>query len=163
MDDTRKTSDAAVYVVLGVILLVVIGAGVYFMNKTSEANNTPEERSETTPSQVSKPSLKGQKLSDTNFAGNAVQIYPGNISREAMAAMSGWDLKTVKQSDGTIKASLVPTGSEAGEGDSAHTFTLNSGDKLYFVDINPGDDQPGQDNIKSDDMGIVVDANGIIQ
>lgn len=147
-----------------VILLLAVGAGAYFLNKSSESQKTPEETGEiATQKPSSPPSLKGKKLSDTQFANSAVLIYPGTISESAKAVMSGWDLKTTANSDGTITASLVPTGSEVTEGDTRHTFTLKSEDKLYFADLNPGDDGTGADNNKNDDMGIVVDVNGIIQ
>lgn len=152
------------YVAAIIILLLAVGVGAYFLNKSSESKNIPEEGREIAVKKApSPPSLKGQKFSDTQFADSAVQIYPGAISASAKAMMSGWNLKTTANSDGTVTASLIPVGSEVTEGDSAHTFTLKSGDKLYFVDLNPGDDGMGADNNKNDDMGIVVDSNEIIQ
>ncbi len=163
--ESIKSNKSSVGYIAGVvILLLAVGAGAYFLNKSSESQKTPEETGEVaTQKPAGPPSLKGQKLSDTQFANSAVLIYPGTISESAKAVMNGWNLKTISNSDGSITASLIPTGSEVTEGDSRHTFTLKSGDKLYFVDLNPGDDGTGADNNKNDDMGIVVDANGIIQ
>lgn len=165
VEKTKNTS--LVYFIVVIILLVVAVGGIYFASKKFEGASI-EENAES-PASLTKvvvhaPSLKGQKLSDTRFAANAVQIYPGIISESAKSTMSGWDLKTVSNSDGTITASLVPTGSEITEGDSSHTYTLHSGDKLYFVDMNPGDDVANStDNNKNDDMGIVVNSDGLIQ
>lgn len=159
--ETKRSS--MVYVILAIILLVAVGGGVYFMNKGSESKASPEEVKESTP-RPSPVSLKGQNFTDSKFANSAVLIYPGTISKEAQAVMSGWNLKTKKLSDGTVQADLIPTESEAVEGDSRHSFNLKQGDKLYFADLNPGDDNPGStDNNKNDDMGIVVDAQGVIQ
>lgn len=161
--ETKKSS--MFYIISAVLLLLVVGGGIYLMNKGAETKSSPEEVNESIPTQKpTPPSLKGQKLSDSQFADSAHQIYPGKISEAAKAAMSGWDLKTIKNSDGTITASLIPAGSEVAEGDSAHTYTLQPTDKLYFVDLNPGDDNPGAEDANTrDDLGIVVDANGIIQ
>lgn len=163
--DPPKTKSASmVYIVAAVVLLLAVGGGLYFMNKTSEKSATPEEvREVPSGAPTGRGSLSGQKFADTQLAQSAVLIYPGAMSAEAKAATSGWQLKTTQNTDGTTQASLVPVGSEATEGDSAHTFTLKTGDKLYFVDLNPSDDSPNMDNNKNDDIGIVVDANGIIQ
>lgn len=152
-----------VYIVSAILLIIVVSGGIYFMNK-SESKVSASQTQNIPPSpRPQRPSLKGQKLSDTKFADSAYQIYPGTVSEAAKAAMSGWDLKIIKNADGTITATLVPTGTEVTEGDTSHTYTLQPTDKLYFADINPGDDQPGMDNNKNDDMGIIVDSAGIIQ
>lgn len=156
-----------VYVAGIIILLLGVGAGLYFMNKSSESGTAaPEEQREVPNIRPSGPtSLKGQQFSNTEFANSAVQIYPGPVDKSAQAVMSGWKLSTKSLPDGTTQVSLIPVESELTEGDTQHTFVLKTGDKLYFDDINPGDDTPGggTDNNKNDDMGIVVDANGIIQ
>lgn len=167
---TSKSTNTTLYLVFGIILLIVAGGSYYLGRKAGEAkelyalNNMPRPSiSPVGRGPQGPPNFKGQKLSDTNFSQNAVLIYPG-ISSEALSkALVNWKLTTTQNTDGTTTASLIPVGSESVEGDGSHTFTLKSGDKLYFVDLNPNDDQTGQDNNSRDDMGIVVDANGIIQ
>lgn len=169
--ETSEPSKAkgfpSVYIAGLIILLLGVGAGLYFMNKSGEnSSGAPEAQSEAPNIRPSgPPSLKGQNFSDTRFAQSAVQIYPGPIDKSAQAVMSGWKLSTKTLPDGTTQVSLIPIESELTEGDTQHTFILKTGDKLYFDDINPGDDTPGggADNNKNDDIGIVVDANGIIQ
>lgn len=157
-------SSKTLYIILGIVLLIVLGGVGYLMNKGSESKNSPEEVVETAPPKPAGPtSLKGQKFSDTNLFSNAVLIAPGALSEEAKAVTTGWQVKSRSLADGTTQVDLIPVGSEATEGDTAHSFNLKTGDQLYFVDLNPGDDKPGADNNKSDDMGILVDANGIIQ
>jgi hypothetical protein len=107
--------------------------------------------------------MKGQTFSDTSLYSQAVQIYPGPILESAKAIMSGWNLKISKLPDGSVQADLIPVGSEAAEGDSMHSFVVKPGYKLYFVDLNPSDDKPGMDENTHDDLGILVDGNGIIQ
>ena len=160
----EKTKTPTTYIIVGIIIIGAVLVGGYFMNKGSESKNTSEETAESPLPRVSGPAtMKGQKFSDSKLFNQAVQIYPGAISESAKATMSGWTLKTKTLADGTIQADLVPVGSEATEGDTAHTFVLKTGDKLYFADINPNDDGPTEDSNTHDDMGIVVDANGIIQ
>jgi hypothetical protein len=158
-----RSSKAVLYSVFVVILLVA-GVGAYFMNKGSESKSTVEETNEIpSPKPAGPVSMKGQKFSDTDLFSQAVQIYPGTISESAKATMSGWNFKTKTLTDGTVQADLIPVGSEATEGDTAHTFVVKTGYKLYFVDLNPSDDGAASDQNTHDDLGILVDSNGIIQ
>ena len=166
MDEVKeqKSSNTNVYIVF-VLILVVVGGGAYWYGKHSVKLGAQTQLQMNGQGQrpVGPPSMKGQKLSDTNFANQAVQIYPGDISVGAKATMSGWSLKTKSLPDGTTQADLIPAGSEATEGDTSHTFMLKDGYKLYFVDINPNDDTSTEDKNAHDDMGIMVDASGVIQ
>lgn len=165
LEPLSKKTPLATYFVFGAVLLVVIAGGVYFMVKSGENKSTSEETSEAPVPRVAgaETGLKGQKFSGTNLANDAVLIAPGALSAEAQAVTSGWQVKSRSLSDGTGQVDLIPVGSEATEGDSAHTFNLKAGDKLYFVDLNPGDDSSAADNNKNDDVGILVDADGIIR
>ena len=166
MDEIKeqKPSNTNLYIVF-VLILIVVGGGAYWYGKHSVKPGTPTQFQMNGQGQRpgGPPNMKGHKLSDTNFANQAVQIYPGDLSDSAKSTMSGWDLKTSSLQDGSTQVSLIPTGSEAVEGDSAHTFDVKSGDKLYFVDINPNDDNSKEDGSARDDIGILTDSNGIIQ
>lgn len=70
-------------------------------------------------------------------------------------------MKTQTLADGSTQVDLVPT--ETGSNYKNQTFIVKTGFKLYFIEIRSGDDQPGQDNDPRDDIGILVDANGIVQ
>lgn len=160
---TSTASNKTAYVVF-VIAILLVGGGVFWAAKNLNKPSVPEQvLGQATERPKGPPSLKGQKFSDTNLADSAELIYPGTISESAKAVMSGWDLKTKVLPDGTTQVDLVPVGSEATEGDTSHSFVLKTGDKLYFVDLNPGDDSSTEDANTHDDMGIVVDANGVIQ
>lgn len=108
--------------------------------------------------------IKGTKLADnTQLAPHAYLVYPvdGSLSSDAQAAMSGWTLSSTSNSDGSTTVTLTPSNTE--QEDHKQTFTLQSGDKLYFVELNLQDDQNGEDHLWFDDLGIVTDANGVIQ
>lgn len=162
-ETTQKTPNVTLYIVFAIVLLIVAG-GSYWLGK--HMNNLQMVPQRTTGGAFQRPggppSMKGQKFSDTQLFSQAVQIYPGDISASAKAIMSGWILKTKTLADGTTQADLIPMGSEATEGDTSHSFNLKASDKLYFVDINPNDDGPSDQNTR-DDMGIVVDASGMVQ
>lgn len=169
-NSVMKNNSSGIYIILGIIFLVILAGAGYFvakdssMTKGSESKNSPEEVVETARPQASGPaSLKGQKFTDTNLFANAVLIAPGVPSEAAKAVASGWQIKSRSLSDGSTQVDLIPMGSEATEGDTAHTFNLKDGDKLYFADLNPNDDGSGADNNKNDDMGIVVGADGIVK
>lgn len=170
MDETKeespkisKTSNPAVYVIFATVLLAGIG-GAYWYGKHSVKPQTVTEQPGTQGvTRTGPPSLKGQKFSDTNLYANAFLIAPGTPSEAARAAMSGWQLSSRSLSDGSTQVDLIPVGSEATEGDTAHTFNLKTGDQLYFADINPNDDNSGADINKNDDMGIIVGADGIVK
>lgn len=154
------------YVVFLVILVLAAGGSFYFGRKTGEAKMMAFYQSQPKPSGMMRPSgppnYKGQKLSDVQMLSEATLIYPGVSDADVKKDLINWTLSTTQNSDGTITAKLTPVGSEATEGDNAQTFTLKSGDKLYFDDLNPNDDKPGMDENTHDDLGIQVDANGVI-
>lgn len=164
-ENSQKKGIPVANIAVGIVILIAVLAGGYLMTKVSESKNTTEETSEAPAPKVAgaSASLNGQKFSDTNLAADAVLIAPGALSAQAQAATSGWQVKSRSLSDGSTQVDLIPVGSEATEGDSKHTFNLKTGDKLYFVDLNPGDDSSAHDANTNDDVGILVDANGIVQ
>jgi hypothetical protein len=165
----EESSKSGMYAVFLIVLVLVAGGSFYIGRKSGEAkimavvNSMPKPSGMAVAGPSGPPSMKGQKFLDTSFYNQAVQIYPGTISESAKAVMSGWNLKTTNLADGSVQADLIPVGSEATEGDTMHSFVVEPGDKLYFVDLNPNDDKPGMDANTHDDLGILVDANGIIQ
>ncbi|MDE2026026.1 MAG: hypothetical protein KGJ07_06025 [Patescibacteria group bacterium] len=108
--------------------------------------------------------IKGTKFADnTQLNQHAYLVYPvsGDLPADAKVAMSGWELGSTQNADGSTTVTLTPSNSE--QEDHKQTFTLQSGDKLYFVELNLQDDQNGNDHLWFDDLGIVTDSNGIIQ
>ena len=161
-----KKSSSGLYILI-IVLLIVLGGVGYMVYKGSKViNSVPEEVAETAaPAPKGPPSLKGQTFANTDFYSNAVLVYPGTLSKEAKAVSTGWQVKSKTLPDGTTQVDLIPVGSEATEGDTAHTFNLAKGDKLYFVDLNPKDDNNTEnaDNNKNDDMGIIVGPDVIVK
>ncbi|MGA2910518.1 MAG: hypothetical protein ABSE04_01815 [Candidatus Microgenomates bacterium] len=164
-----KSSNSTLYLVFVIILLVVAGGAFYFGRKSGEAKMTAFYQSQPKPSGMGiprpsgPPNFKGQKLSDVQMLSSATLIYPGVSNTDVNRTLINWTLSTTQNSDGTVTVKLTPAEPEATEGDTTQTFTVKPGDKLYFDDLNPNDDQPGMDVNTHDDLGILVDSNGIIQ
>ena len=109
-------------------------------------------------------SIKGTKLADNKFlAPHAFLVYPvtGDLPQDTQTALTGWKVSSTQNSDGTATVTLTPVAAE--QDDHKQAFTVTSGEKVYFIEMNPQDDQNTEDTRWMDDYGIVVDANGVIQ
>lgn len=161
-----KKSSSGLYLLIVVLIIVLGGVGYMVYKGSKVVAPVAEETTQTAaPAPKGPPNLKGQTFADTDMFSNAVLVYPGALTKEAQAVTTGWQVKSKTLPDGTTQVDLIPVGSEATEGDTAHTFNLAKGDKLYFVDLNPNDDDntASSDKNKNDDMGIVVGSDGIVK
>lgn len=107
------------------------------------------------------PPVKGDKLTDSAIFQSAYEVYPGALTDAAKSALIGWDIKTMKNKDGSATVSMVPHNPE----DPTNSYTVKAGEKLYFVEMTPADDKAevNEDNNLRDDYGLIVNADGIIQ
>lgn len=148
-----------------VILLAVVIAGLAYLKfkptakgGVSEAKNgTGETSVRRTPPQKPQP---GDKLADLSVAQFAFKVAPGELTSAGKTALTGWDIKTSTQKDGSITVVLVPNKTD----DQKQSYTVPSGDSLYFVEMSTGDDnqQAGTDSRLQDDYGLIVNADGIV-
>lgn len=99
-----------------------------------------------------------QPFSSSPYYQNAYLIS-GNttLSASGQAATSDFSLAVNDLGNGTAVYTLVfvDTGAE-------YNVTLTSGQSLYYIDSNLGDDSPTADSFHLDDGYVVVDANGYI-
>jgi hypothetical protein len=107
------------------------------------------------------PPAKGDKLADSAIAKFAYPVYPDALTDAAKTALIGWDVKVMKNKDGSAVVSMVPHNPE----DPTSSYTVKSGEKLYFVEMTAADDkvETSEDNNLRDDYGVIVDGSGIIQ
>ncbi len=105
--------------------------------------------------------MKGQKFADTPLFSKAYLIFPtnGSLSSDAQKATTGWDIKTTLNADGSTQVDLIPKEAE----DVKQSFTVKSGYKLYFIEMTLVDDQTGVDENRGDDIGVLVNQDGIVQ
>ena len=102
---------------------------------------------------------KGMKLAESPTAKFARQIYPGQLSDAAQAALTGWQIDSQPASDGAEIVTLTPTESD----DQKQVYTVKTGQTLYFIEMTPADDKGNTDINLRDDYGVIVDSNGIVQ
>ncbi len=98
------------------------------------------------------------KLADTPYANSAYLISSNTLSPEAQQAISGFNINKQTNSDGTTTINLVAINPEY----QNQSYTLQSGQSLYFIETSWGDDGNGSENFLGDDHAVVVDSNGYI-
>ncbi len=172
--DTEHTSkqnkSSGILIGIIVILLIVsLAEGYYIYKKRTSAqtmitNNSMTPNNTTIkPASKQKPTfvMKGMKFSDSPLVSKAYLIYPvnGDLSTDAQKALTGWNVKTNPQNDGSTIVTLVPHEAE----DIQQQFTVKTGYKLYFIEMTLVDDKSGIDENRGDDIGVLVDQNGIVE
>ncbi len=105
--------------------------------------------------------MKGQKFAQSPLFQKAYLIAPvtGVLPDDAKKALTGWNVKTVNNADGSTQVTLIPHEAE----DVQQQFTLKKGYTLYFIEMTLVDDTTGVDHNRGDDIGVLVDENGIVQ
>lgn len=157
--------------VIIVLLVAVAGVGYFAMRERNEKNalgaslamEQQKAMKPKTPSGAPKflPLMKGAKFSDNPISSKAYLIAPvaGALSKDAQTALTGWTVTSTPNSDGTTTVTLTPKEAE----DVQQQFTLKTGYKLYFIEMNLADDATGVDENRGDDMGVLVDDKGMVQ
>lgn len=161
-------------IVIAVLILAVIAEGGllgYFYKKSKmptvvlgsavSSNLTANQKNHNTPKLPPPPSaMKGTKLMSSPLSTHAYLVFPGDLTDEAKKATNGWQIKTEKNTDGSTDVSFIPMEST----DTKQVYTVASGNQLYFVELNLGDDtKPGADINLRDDYGVITDKDGTIQ
>jgi hypothetical protein len=113
------------------------------------------------PSASAQSQGQGTKLTDLPDYKFAYKVYPGDLTSDAKTALTGWNINPTINSDGSTTVTLTPNNAS----DQVKTYTVKSGDSLYFVEKSRGDDSQdtNTDANLQDDYGIIVNANGIVQ
>lgn len=109
-----------------------------------------------------KTSASGTQNSGTLFSQSpyykmAYQIFPGPLSSNARKATTGFNIQMKNGSAGTT-INIVATNPAY----KNQSYTLTSGDKLYFIERTLIDDSNGEDRFPTDDMAVVVNSQGYI-
>lgn len=144
-------------IVLVVIALVIVGV-VLFSSHPNSTGNVVAGGSNTVSGQNSSNTNNAIKLSDTSYANNAYLISSDTLSPEAQQAISGFNINKQTNSDGTTTITLVAINPEY----QNQSYTLQSGQSLYFIEMSMGDDRNGSETFLGDDHAVVVDSNGYI-
>jgi len=85
-------------------------------------------------------------------------ISGDQLSADAQEAISGFSWNRTMDADGTVHVTLKALSPNY----SDQSYTLQSGQSLYFIERSLGDDTHDNDGTLSDDTAVVVDANGYV-
>lgn len=156
-----KLETIKTLVIVGLVLVLVAETGYIVVKKVATKVETKiaEKLSGQNP-QAPRPALlaKGDKFADSPIFKYAYQIAPGDISATTTAALVGFSITKKTLTDGSIQVTLTPKDAD----DQFQTYTVKTGETLYFVEMSAGDDQGDTDKNLRDDYGVVVDANGLV-
>lgn len=148
-----------------VVVLVILVAGLVFFKFRPQTKEEMAENKTSTQESSRKmppaPPKAGDKLSDLPIFQSAYQVFPGDLSDAAKAALTGFDISTVKNADGTTTVTFTPKDSN----DKKSSYKVAPGQTLYFIEMTKGDDNADSNtdiNLR-DDYGVLVDSSGIVQ
>jgi hypothetical protein len=147
-------------IVIGLFVIAVIVIGGIIIKAQTPPGGTGNTATGSPTSQPQK-LTSGMKLSDSPDGAFAYKVAPGAMDVNAKAALTGWNITSTTQKDGSVAVTLTPKSST----DLAQTYTVTPGLSLYFVEKNTKDDNStaGSDATLSDDYGVLVDASGVVQ
>ena len=150
-----KIKRSVLWVVASAVVVAIIVAVLTLGHNPSNSTNSAYSASS---SQASLPS--GQLFSSSPYSQVAYQIFPGSLSSIAREVMAGINLKSSQNPDGTTTVTLSPTN----PGFPGLAYNVSSGDKVYLVETNMGEDNPSAnyDGVYADDGVIVVNSAGYI-
>lgn len=148
-----KKSSTVTLIVVAVIVIAAIVVGLVFFFRPHPSGYAVRSGPHNFPQKA-----VGGLFSNTPFYQYSYQIFPGNLSSKAEQAITGFNLKIQNNSDGSTTINLIATNPEY----KTQTYTVNSGDKVYFIERSLGDDSNGEDHFFADDMAVVVNSTGDI-
>jgi hypothetical protein len=96
-------------------------------------------------------------FADTPYYSYSYQVFPGQLSQQAAAALTGFTLSNSTLSDGSENVTISLSGTS-----SASTVNLPSGYKLYIIEASYGDDGFNHDSFLGDDQFVEVNSTGYV-
>ncbi len=142
--------------VVGIVVVVIVAAILIFTLRPAPTSNVVKNN----PALAGSNSTSETLFSSSPYYSYAYLISGDNLSAQAKTALTGFDLTQVANSDGTITYTLTAHK----QGYLNQTYTLSSGEKLYFIERSLGDDNAADntDFFPVDDMAVVVNSQGYI-
>ncbi len=138
-----------ILLVLPVAVLFLAGCGNVSSSNSSNSNNS-------TGGSLSAKSSSAVKFSDQAYAKNAYLISADTLSADAKMALAGFQMSKKTLPDGSVQIDLKALESQYHD----QSYTLKSGEQLYFIDKFLGDDQGEKEANIGDDTAAIVDASG---
>ena len=150
-----KIKKSVLWVVASAVVVAIIVAVLTLGHNSPNSTNSAYS-----PSSSPASSPSGQLFSSSPYSQVAYQIFPGSLSSIAQEVMAGINLKSSQNPDGTTTVTLSPTNPSF----PGLAYNVSSGDKVYLVETNMGEDNPSAnyDGVYADDGAIVVNSAGYI-
>ena len=166
---------SALWIVVAAVVVVAVIVGIFaFGNHSNVSGNTisnipyASASGQNAPAQGSAPagvppapqSEAGQLFSSSGLSQYAYQVFPGPLSAAAQAAITGFKVNEQNNSDGSVVVNFLPTNPHF----KSLTYTVSSGDTVYFIEKNPAEDNTATDYdaLYLDDQAVVVNSSGYI-
>lgn len=142
---------------IGIAVVVLVAVLLIFTLRPSPTTNAINERIITGNSSGNSSAVK---FADSQYYPYSYLISGGALSSDAKTAITGFDLSKTENSDGSVTYTLTALK----QGYTNQTYTLSSGEKLYFIERSLGDDDAASDSDYSlrDDTAIIVNSDGYI-
>ncbi len=137
------------------------GAGLGTVTSGGAARPSPTPTpppSRSAPASTPTPAVRlGPLLQQSQYGPVSFQVYPGPRSAQAQAALAGFDLMVQRRGS---QIHMVLTLSSGGQPLMRATYA--SGDHIYFVEANFGDDSAGGEYNLGDDGALATTPQGRI-
>jgi len=155
MITSKNIGIIAAVLLLAVVITACTTTGTTPGQTTTGANNPSVN---TPPAGTATGTSSKVLLTDEPYANNAYLISGDTLDDTAKNAMSGFSMSKTQNSDGTTTIALSSTNPEY----QNQSYTLQPGQKLYFIEMSGGDDSNNQEGALSDDKAVIVDADGYV-
>ena len=144
---------------ISLIVVALVVAFLIFTLRPSPTTNAINEQLISGNSNASA-SNSGTKFADSPYYQYAYLISGDTLSSQAKTALTGFDLSKTSNSDGSMTYTLTALRQEYAN----QTYTLQPGEKLYFIERSLGDDDTAGNSDYSlrDDTAIIVNSDGYI-
>jgi hypothetical protein len=158
MPDKRKKIPIVWEVLVAAVVIVIVLILVFSGGNSSSKPNLPSVQPPQTGNGTQ--SSAGTLFSDSPYASYAYLISTSPLSSQAKEATTGFAITSVQNSNGSATYRLATARSNYVN----QTYTLEPGQKLYFIERSLGDDDASSDTdyMLGDDTAIIVDTNGYI-
>lgn len=148
-----------------VVAIALVGVAGFFYSQNiaqsgATGNSVATNPSAQQPGQSQSQGSSCMQLSNQPYAQFTYLISSDQLSADAQAALSGFHLAKSTLANGDVTITLTPTGYPTDY--HTQTYTLHTGDKLYFIETSFGDENPQIDSNLMDDTAIVVNASGCV-
>ncbi len=155
-----------------VIIIVILAVWVYLANRMTpgenstssiDVNSSSNNPNNTTPNSTTSQSTEttnpaSELFSTSPLAKNAYLISGSTYDANTKKALSGFSVTKTAMPDGGTQITLNAENAEY----KTQTYTVEPGEKLYFIEMNLSDDNGNTDKTTVDDQAVLVDANGYI-